>query len=166
MIWHTLCKMVFLIFLLVTVVYPYSSGLLHWHWSDCMIAPCQRSNLRGCGKNSSLQCNNHDDVFKWLHFPRYWPFVKGIHRSPVNSPHKSQWRGALIFSLICVWINGWVYNPDAGDLSRNRAHHDVTVMTRHNKAWTVCMAPEKFYMILIRAYSAWVLHIKDLIWNL
>ena len=35
----------------------------------------------------------HDDVIKWKHFPRYWPFVRGIHRSPVNSPHKSQWRG-------------------------------------------------------------------------
>ena len=28
--------------------------------------------------------------------------------SPVNSPHKGQWRGALMFSLVCVWINGWV----------------------------------------------------------
>ena len=30
----------------------------------------------------------HDDVIKWKHFPRYWPFVRRIHRSPVNSPHK------------------------------------------------------------------------------
>ena len=35
-------------------------------------------------------------------FPRYWPFVRGIHRSPVNSPNKGQWRGALMFSLICA----------------------------------------------------------------
>ena len=35
----------------------------------------------------------HDDVIKWKHFPRYWPFVRGIHRSPVISPHKGQWRG-------------------------------------------------------------------------
>ena len=33
---------------------------------------------------------NHDDVIKWKHFPRYWLFVRGIHRSPVNSPHKGQ----------------------------------------------------------------------------
>ena len=39
----------------------------------------------------------HDDVIKWKRFPRYWPFVRGIHRSPVNSLHKGQWRGALIF---------------------------------------------------------------------
>ena len=57
----------------------------------------------------------HDDVIKWKHFPRYWPFVRGIHRSPVNSPHKDQWRGALMFSLICVWINSWANNRVAGD---------------------------------------------------
>ena len=62
------------------------------------------------------------------HFPRYWPFVRGIHRSPVNSPHKSQWRGALMFSLSCVWINGWENNREAGDLRRYRAHYGVTVM--------------------------------------
>ena len=50
----------------------------------------------------------HDDVIKWKPFPRYWPFVRRIHRSPVNSPHKGQWRGALMFCLICAWINGWV----------------------------------------------------------
>ena len=50
----------------------------------------------------------HDDVIKWKYFPRNWPFVRGIHRSPVNSPHKSQWHGVLMFSLICVWINDWV----------------------------------------------------------
>ena len=68
----------------------------------------------------------HDDVIKWKHFPRYWPFVRGIHRSLVNSPHRGQWRGALIFSLICAWINGWVNNREAGDLS-HRAHYDVIV---------------------------------------
>ena len=65
----------------------------------------------------------HDDVITWKHFPRYWPFVREIHRSPVNSPHKGQWRGASMFSLICVWINGWVNNREAGDLRRYRAHY-------------------------------------------
>ena len=67
----------------------------------------------------------HDDVIKWKYLLRYWPFVRGIHRSLVNSPHKGQWRGALMFSLICVWINGWV---NTGDLRRYRAHCDVIVM--------------------------------------
>ena len=70
----------------------------------------------------------HDDVIKWKYFPRYWPFVRGIHRSPVNYPHKGQWRGALMFTLICAWRNGWVYNRGAGDLRRYRLHYDVIVM--------------------------------------
>ena len=70
----------------------------------------------------------HDDVIKWKHFPRNWPFVRRIHRWPVNSPHKGQWRGALMFSLICAWINGWVNNGEAGGLRRHRAQYDVTVI--------------------------------------
>ena len=66
---------------------------------------------------------------KWKHFPRYWPFARGIHRSPGNSPHKGQWRGTLKFLLIYAWINGWVNNRKAGDLRRHCAHYDVTVMT-------------------------------------
>ena len=52
----------------------------------------------------------------------------GIHRSPVNSPHEGQWRWALMFSLVCVWINGWVNNREAGDLRCYRTHYDVIVM--------------------------------------
>ena len=72
----------------------------------------------------------HDDVIKWKHFPRYWPFVRGIHRSPVNSPHKGRWRGALMFTLIYVWINGYVNSREAGDLRRYCAHYGVAVMER------------------------------------
>ena len=49
---------------------------------------------------------------------RYWPFVRGIHRSC----------GALMFSLICAWLNSWVHNRAAGDLRRHSAHYDVIVM--------------------------------------
>ena len=61
-------------------------------------------------------------------FPRYWPFVRGINRSPVNSPHKDQWCGALMFSWICVCTNGCVNNCEAGNLRHHRAHYDVIVM--------------------------------------
>ena len=70
----------------------------------------------------------HDDVIKWKHFPRYWPFVRGIHRSLVNSPHKGRWRGALMFLWSSPWINGWVNNCEAGDLKCYRADCDVIVM--------------------------------------
>ena len=76
--------------------------------------------------------NKLENVSWWRHqmenFPRYWPFVRGIHRSPANSPHKGQWRGALMFSLIRAWMNGWVNNCKAGDLRCQRAHYDGTVI--------------------------------------
>ena len=75
----------------------------------------------------SILMTSHDDVIKWKHFPRYRPFVRGIHRSPMNSPHKGQWRGALMFSLICAWTNGGAHNRDASDSRRHCAHDDVTV---------------------------------------
>ena len=53
-------------------------------------------------------------------------FVRGIHWSPVNSPYKGQWRGSLMLSLICPWINGWVSNREPGDWRRHPAHYDVT----------------------------------------
>ena len=86
---------------------------------------------------SLYESHAHDDVIKWKLFPRYWPFVRGIHRSPVSSPRKGQWCGALMFPLICAWINGWVKNRKAGDLRRNRAHYDVTIMRNgeENYSW-------------------------------
>ena len=72
--------------------------------------------------------NSYDDVIKWKYFPRYWPFLWGIHRWPLNSPHKGQCRGALMFSLISALTNGWGNKWDAGDLIRHRAHFDVIVI--------------------------------------
>ena len=100
---------------------------------------------------------SHDEGIKWKHFPRYWPSVWGIHRWTMNSPHKGQWRGALLdmcmnkwlskqsrrwwvgltkasdaglwyFLWSAPWINGWVDNREAGDLRRHRTHYDVNVM--------------------------------------
>ena len=80
-----------------------------------------------------------NDVTKCKHFPRCWSFVRRIHRSSVGSHHKGQWRGALIFSLICAWTNGRANNPEAGDLIRYRAHYDVILM--ESDTWLVlpCM---------------------------
>ena len=62
-----------------------------------------------------------------------------VGNSLVNSPHKGQWRGALMFSLICAWINGWVNNREAGGLRRHRAHYDVTVMICIMTIWWSCI---------------------------
>ena len=106
-----------------------SRGLIYsdsaWNINICILSTPDRGCIfSACVITAFL----YDDVIKWKHFPRNWPFVRGIHRSPVNSPHKGQWRGALMFSLICVWINDWVNNGEAGDLRRYRIHYDVTVM--------------------------------------
>ena len=88
--------------------------------------------------------SKHGDVIKWKHFPRYWPLVRGIHRSPVNFLHKGQWRGALMFSLICARINRWVNNSEVGDLRRHLAHYDLTVV-----GWEGCFRVQKKVMALI-----------------
>ena len=94
-------------------------------------------------RNEVYPERSHDDVIRWKHFPRYWPFVRGIHRSPMNSPHKGQWRGALIFSLICAWTSGLVNNRDAGDLKRHRAHYCPACRTSliATRFWVVVICP-------------------------
>ena len=93
----------------------------------------------------------HDDVIKWKHFPRNWPCVRGIHRSPVNSPHKGQWRGALMFSLNCIWISDLVNNHQAGDLRRYRGHYDVIVMIL-KQAQTCIGKPTKHPHVFLGLY--------------
>ena len=87
-------------------------------------------------------------LIKSKHFRRHWPFVRGIHRSPMNSPHKGQGRGALMFSLICAWTNAWANNRDAGDLRRHHAHYDVTVMNTQAKA-DISPSRLSFYEIMM-----------------
>ena len=80
-----------------------------WHWCDCV----KVGNIITTIYPLPLWVNSvHDDVIKWKHFPRYWPFVREFHRSPVNSTHKGQWLGALMCSFICVLINGWANNRE------------------------------------------------------
>ena len=79
----------------------------------------------------------------------------GIYRSPVNSPHKGQWRGALMFSLICAWINTWVNNCEAGDLRRYRAHYDVIVMIKIISEITINTLP-RVHVTLVSDRYYWV----------
>ena len=118
----------------------------------------------------------------WRHrmekFSALLAFCAGIHRSPANSPHKGQWRGALMLSLICAWINDWVNNREAGDLRRHCPHYDAIVMmratnctlaisyyykqllSRQDVLWTPSILA---YDILIKAFSANKMLPKELI---
>ena len=106
-------------------------GVIIW-WKYIFIGPSMIGAEETSGYHLYGITQNRPDPW-WRHqmepFPLYWPFVWGIHQSPVNSPHKGQWRGTLMFSLICAWTNGWVNNRDAADLRRYRDHYDVTVLT-------------------------------------
>ena len=102
----------------------------------------------------------HEDVIKWKYFPRNWPFVRGIHRSPVNSPHKGQWSGALMISLIYGWRNGWVNNREAGDSRRHRTHYNVTVMRKrknqpyhHLELWMLSNRQPLFSVVMDIHYN-------------
>ena len=89
-------------------------------------------------KKMHLEMSSHDDVIEWNHFPRYWPFVWVIHRSPVNSPHKGQWSGSLMFSLICAFnkrltkqTGGWLFETPSCSLWRHSNAQSV---------WSFCSA--------------------------
>ena len=106
----------------------------------------------------------------WSHqkeiFPCYWPFLRGIHRSPVNSPIKGQWRGALVFTLICARINGWVNNRQAGDLRCHRAHYDVIVMTVY-RPWCIPIGMSRNYpgscSVTWREWGLWSMQYHDIL---
>ena len=67
-----------------------------------------------------------DDVIKWKHFLRYWPFVREATSYRWIPFTKAS--GAELFSLIYALTNGWANNGDAGDLRPRRANYDVTVI--------------------------------------
>ena len=104
--------------------------------------------ISGCFVNDSQW---HDDVIKLKHFPHYWPFMREIHRSPVNSPHKGQWRRALKLSLICTLIKrlskqsrGWWFETPSRSLWRhcNGFIHNFPEWNAFNDGLLTCFIPE------------------------
>ena len=75
----------------------------------------------------------HDDVIKWKHFSRYWPFVREVHRPPVNFPHTQRpvTRNFEVFFDLCLnkrlseqsW--GWWFETPSRPLWR---HCDVLIV--------------------------------------
>ena len=83
------------------------TGIVMWKGCPCRadsrLVPSQSETLSQSNDISyGMGTSDHDEIIKWKHFPCYWPSVQGIHQAPVNSPHKGQWHGALMFSLICA----------------------------------------------------------------
>ena len=91
--WHIIRKSVFLTFSSSKI------RLSHEYVSADVLVLIQNTNtsLPTAIRNMIMMTSSNG------FFPRYWPLVRGIHRSPVNSLHKGQWRGAM-FSFIYAWI--------------------------------------------------------------
>ena len=83
--------------------------------------------------------------------------LRWIHRSPVNSPHKGQLCGALIFPLIWAWTNRWTNNGEAGDLRRHHAHYDVIVIFFHMMHTTICVTRSYMQEICLKHYFQWTM---------
>ena len=97
-----------------STVVPLKFEIEAW-WSIMMMSP-QREEVKQNMMTSSNKKN----------FRVTGPLCRKF-TGPRWIPRKGHWHGALMFSLICVWINGWVNNREAGDWRRYRAHYDVTL---------------------------------------
>ena len=97
------------------------SNVRHISKSQCKLPQVRKLAWHRLGVFSIMMTSLKGNIFR----------VTGhLCGSSVNSPHKGQWRGAVKFSLICVWINGWVNNREADELRPHRAHYDVIVVIR------------------------------------
>ena len=134
--------------------------ILQWFYGHhCIISKSKARSMAytSCRLPTTYHWWKHDDVIKWKHFPRYWSFVWEIHRPPVNSLHKGQWRGALMFSWIYAWMNGWVNNREAGDLRRHLTHYDVIVMVGPVfHLWQGKIATSVRRCYICNAFSHWI----------
>ena len=124
-------------------------------------------------RDISKRCN-YSYIYPWwrhqmqVFFQRYWPFVREIHRSPGISSDKGQWRGDLMFSLVCPWINGWVNDREAGDFRRHRTHYEITLMvypvtssligTWTVGAWKIRFADCARLMCWLHGHVGWARH--------
>ena len=84
--------------------------------------------------HSPYSQNCHDDVIKWKHFPRYWPFLRVIPRSPMNFHTKASDAELCCFLWSGPWINGWVNTREAGDLWQGFAFLTCR-QTSHTYEW-------------------------------
>ena len=89
---------------------------IHKTTSTCIFIDHIRIGQRGLEHKVS----DSDEVIKWRYFPSHRPFARGI------SPHRGQWHGSLMFSLICAWISdrasqswGWWFETPSCSLWRH-----------------------------------------------
>ena len=117
----------------VTKLMKADDSFADWISTELLLFICLRERQRK---------TDHYDAIKWRYFPCYWPFVRGIHRSPVTSPRTNNSDAELwCFHWSAPWINAWVNNREAGDLRRHRSHYDIIAMSfwfaEQNCQWSI-----------------------------
>ena len=125
---QVLCQTIMFLAFVTNFTARWRAGMPEPMGENCIISGA-RFNVGWSREHVSLEIVNVNDLSFYMMtssngkiFRVTGPFVRGIHRWPVNSPHKGQWRGALVFSLICAWMNNLVYNRKPDDLRCHRAH--------------------------------------------
>ena len=137
------------LFHIIKTLHPYNTAFQIFDFHIAIICPKykemrlsvnndhrQRTASWGVAFHPSMMTSSNRNIFRDT-----GPLC--VHRSPVNSPHRGQWRGALMFSLICAWINDWVNNREAGDLRRHHSNYD-SIATQH------------YFSELLGLYHTWV----------
>ena len=90
---------------------------IHWNFSHSISMVCKSWPIILANVNKNM-----------ITFSALLALCEGNPTAPVDSSHKYQRRGALMFSLICTWTNGWANKWNACDLRRHCAHYEITVM--------------------------------------
>ena len=104
-----------------------------------------------------VECISERSVMNIETFSALLALCAGNSPVTMNSHHKGQWRGALMFRLICAWINGWINNREAGNFRRNRAHYDVIVWLNSFVRYCVYMYKLYSHICLVYIYNQLVL---------
>ena len=119
---------------------------------------------RGCDWDVVYSLKYSFEIYKFLRFQLRRPCQYMMTSSngnifrvtgPLCGEHKGQWRGTLMASLICIWINGWVNNREAGDLRRHRGDYNVILMID-------TLSTVHFFRIILGECQSWELGYKTM----
>ena len=157
-------------------------------WYNCHIFVCSLEMVRllvrhvDCGDPGRSAdwnvCVVHNDVIKWKHLPRYWPFVRGIHRSPVNSPHNGLWRGAFVFYLMNRQLSEqswgrWFKTPSLSLWRRCNGWQPISpiLMSQYAIAFKICriwniIFQISHYISLVLYFALLRVHTKTSSWGI
>ena len=118
------------------------------------------------GRRESASCCWYHIIFHYvgIHFRTWWrhqmekrsALLALCERNPPVTgrfPSQRPVTRSFEFLMICAWTNGWASNRNADDLSRHRAHYDVTV--RRAGAIPVNMAEAGVHGITWRWHRTW-----------